>query len=95
MVGNEDKGIFLFCQPYFRIFASVRVTRTSKTMQSIAIRTVVYSLSENKVILLTLFISKRYIPRTDLRKICGKASAFQQFNERRDENKKLFEFIVR
>lgn len=20
MVGNEDKGIFLFCQPYFRIF---------------------------------------------------------------------------
>ena len=26
---------------------------------------------ENEIILLTLLISKRYIPYTDLRKICG------------------------
>ena len=37
-------------------------------MQTTAIRTVANSLPENKVILLTLLISKRYIPYTDLRK---------------------------
>ena len=56
---------------YFCIFASVRVTRTSKAMQTTAIRTVANSLPENEVILLTLLISKRYIPYTDLRKIFG------------------------
>lgn len=37
-------------------------------MQTTAIRTVANSLPENEVILLTLLISKRYIPYTDLRK---------------------------
>ena len=37
-------------------------------MQTTAIRTVANSLPENKVILLTLLISKRYITYTDLRK---------------------------
>lgn len=37
-------------------------------MQTTAIRTVAYSLPENDVILLTLLISMRYIPYTDLRK---------------------------
>lgn len=38
-------------------------------MQTTAIRTVANSLPQNEVILLTLLISKRYIPYTDLRKI--------------------------
>ena len=38
-------------------------------MQTTAIRTVANSLPENEVILLTLLISKRYIPYTDLHKI--------------------------
>lgn len=38
-------------------------------MQTAAIRTVAYSLPQNEVILLTLLISRRYIPYTDLRKI--------------------------
>ena len=37
-------------------------------MQTTAIRTVANSLPQNEVILLTLLISKRYIPNTDLRK---------------------------
>ena len=37
-------------------------------MQSTAIGTVAKSLPQNDVILLTLLISKRYIPYTDLRK---------------------------
>lgn len=37
-------------------------------MQTMAIRTVTNSLPENEVILLTLLISKRYIPYTDLQK---------------------------
>ncbi len=37
-------------------------------MQTTAIRTVANSLPENEVILLTLLISKRYIPYTDLHK---------------------------
>ena len=53
----------------FLIFAFVRVTRTSKAMQTTAIGTVVNSLPENKVILLTLLIPKRYIPYTDLRRV--------------------------
>ena len=43
-------------------------------MQTMAIRTVTNSLPENEVILLTLLISKRYIPYTDLRKnVCRDA----------------------
>ena len=38
-------------------------------MQTTAIRTVANSLPQNEVILLTLLISKRYIPYTELRKI--------------------------
>ena len=40
-------------------------------MQTTAIRTVANSLPENEVILLTLLISKRYIPYTDLQKEFG------------------------
>lgn len=40
-------------------------------MQTTAIRTVANSLPQNEAILLTLLISKRYIPYTDLRKISG------------------------
>ena len=47
-------------------------------MQTTAIRTVANSLPENEVILLTLLISKRYIPYTDLRKIHGKTPQLQQ-----------------
>ena len=39
-------------------------------MQTTAIGTVANSLPENEVILLTLLISKRYIPYTVLLKIC-------------------------
>ena len=53
---------------YLCIFASVRVTQTSKAMQTTAIRTVAKSLPQNKVILLTCLISNSYIPYTDLRK---------------------------
>ena len=60
---------FLVYSIPFLIFAFVRVTRTSKAMQTTAIGTVVNSLPENKVILLTLLISKRYIPYTDLQRI--------------------------
>ncbi len=56
---------------YLCTFVSVRVTQTSKAMQTTAIRTVANSLPRNEVILLTLLISKRYIPYTDLRKISG------------------------
>ena len=38
-------------------------------MQTTAIKTVANSLPENEVILLTLLISGRYIPYTELRKI--------------------------
>ncbi len=57
-----------FCLLYFTIFASVRVTRTGKAMQTTAIGTVANSLPKNEVILLTLLISDGYIPYTDLRK---------------------------
>lgn len=40
-------------------------------MQTAAIRTVANSLPQNKVILLTILISNRYIPYTDLKKIVG------------------------
>lgn len=47
-------------------------------MQTTAIGTVANSLPENEVILLTLLISKRYIPYTDLRKISGISVELQQ-----------------
>lgn len=49
----------------------IRVTQTSKAMQTTAIRTVAKSLPQNAVILLTFLISRRYIPYTDLRKKFG------------------------
>lgn len=42
---------------------------TSKAMQTTAIGTVANSLPENKVILITLLNSSRYIPYTDLQKL--------------------------
>ena len=47
-------------------------------MQTMAIRTVTNSLPENEVTLLTLLISKRYIPYTDLHKIHGKTAEIRQ-----------------
>ena len=49
-------------------------------MQTTANRTVANSLPKNEVILLTLLISKRYIPYTDLRKISGISAELQQIN---------------
>jgi hypothetical protein len=46
-----------------------KVTRTSKAMQTTAIRTVANSLPQNEVILLTLLISTGYIPYTNLLKM--------------------------
>ena len=42
-------------------------------MQTTAIRTVANSLPNNGIKLLTLLISKRYIPYTDLRKLFAKS----------------------
>lgn len=47
-------------------------------MQTTAIRTVANSLPQNEVILLTLLISKRYIPNTDLRKIPKKTNKMRE-----------------
>ena len=54
-------------------------------MQTTAIGTVAKSLPQNVVILLTLLIPKRYIPYTDLRKICGISAEFRQINENVDD----------
>ena len=60
-------------------------------MQTMAIRTVANSLPENKVILLTLLISSRYIPYTDLLK----KSLLHQIQERDTTKIKLEKgFIV-
>ena len=56
-----------FCLLYFTIFASVRVTRTSKAMQTTAIGTVANSLPKNEVNPLTILISSRYIPFAELK----------------------------
>ena len=50
-------------------------------MQTTAIRTVANSLPKNEVILLTLLISKRYIPYTELRKIFVVESLCPDFPE--------------
>lgn len=57
-----------FQSEYFSYLCTVRVSRTSKAMQTTAIGTVANSLLQNEVIILTLLISTRYIPYTDLRK---------------------------
>lgn len=54
---------------------------TSKAMQTTAIGTVANSLPENKVILITLLNSSRYIPYTDLLKISGISAKMQQINK--------------
>lgn len=51
-------------------------------MQTTANRTVANSLPKNEVILLTLLISKRYIPYTDLRKISGISAELQQIKNK-------------
>ena len=60
-------------------------------MQTTAIRTVANLLPKNELILLTLLISRRYIPYTDLRKISGIIAGLQQINAmefgRRDEKR--------
>ena len=65
---------FLVYSIPFLIFAFVRVTRTSKAMQTTAFRTVAYSLPQNEVILLTFLISERFIPYTDLQRIVAQRS---------------------
>lgn len=57
----KSNFIFVFLHPE-------GVIQTGKAMQTTAIGTVASSLPENYVIFLTLLISKRYIPYTDLRK---------------------------
>lgn len=47
------------------------LNKISKAMQTTAIRTVAYLLPKNEVNLLTLLISKGYIPYTNLRKNFG------------------------
>lgn len=69
-----------FCLLYFTIFASVRVTRTSKATRTTTIRTVANSLPENEAILLTFLISKRYIPHTDLQKNFDQSNVFCSFS---------------
>ena len=53
---------------------------TSKAMQTTAIGTVANSLPENKVILITLLNSSRYISYTDLQKISGISADLLQIN---------------
>ena len=68
-----DKSLFTY--ELFITFVSVRVSQTSKAMQTTAIRTVAYSLPENKVILLTLLISRRYISYTEFWKLWKRAKS--------------------
>lgn len=69
-------------------------------MQTTAIRTVANSLPQNEVILLTLLISKRYIPNTDLRKKNGEtANSIQkvEFTTQLAQNaiiKQIFPYII-
>ena len=63
---------------YLCTFASVRVIQTSKAVQTTAIRTVANSLPKNEVILLTILISRRYIPYTDLHKNSDFQNVFQK-----------------
>lgn len=55
-------------------------------MQTTAIRTVANSLPQNEVILLTLLISKRYIPNTDLRKFGGISDCFNSEQSKKASN---------
>lgn len=47
-------------------------------MQTTAIRTVANLLPQNEVIFLTILISNRYVPYTDLEKIYGKTAENMQ-----------------
>ena len=69
---RKENAIFSFSSLYLCIFASVRVTQTSKAMQTTAIGTVAYSLPQDEVILLTLLISSRYVLFAELRNIFEK-----------------------
>ena len=60
----------------FTIFASVRVTRTSKAMQTTANWTVANPLPKNEVNSLTILISSRYIPFAELLNYFGNQSPF-------------------
>ena len=55
-------------------------------MQTTAIRTVSNSLPENGINLLTLLISNRYIPYTDLTKFYGISAESRQINAVEIEN---------
>ena len=59
-------SVWIFFIPLYRKSSP---NKQSNAMQTTALRTVANSLPENEVILLTLLISKRYIPYTDLLKI--------------------------
>ena len=78
---------------YLCIFASVRVTQTSKAMQTTAIRTVAKSLPQNKVILLTCLISNSYIPYTDLLKFSASQTTFAK-DLRKNSQKKYFQIVI-
>ena len=54
------------------------LNKISKAMQTTAIRTVAYLLPKNEVNLLTLLISKGYIPYTNLRKFFALKNSFFQ-----------------
>ena len=57
-----------------------KISLVVKTVKATVIGLVANSLPGNEVILLTLLISKRYIPYTDLRKISGISAELQQIN---------------
>ena len=63
-----NKKLLLFFVLLGKRLHLYRVCFCMHTKQNIAIRTVANSLPPNEVILLTLLISRRYIPYTDLRK---------------------------
>ena len=67
---NSSSFLFVLFRQIVSLYY-VRVSQTSKAMQTTAIGTVAKSLPENEEILLTLLISKKYIPYTDLRKYFG------------------------
>ena len=79
LVRQHDTAFF-FCLLYFTIFASVRVTRTSKATRTTTIRTVANSLPANEAILLTFLISNRYIPHTVLQTNFGQSYVFCSFS---------------
>ena len=67
---NSSSFLFVLFRQIVSLYY-VRVSQTSKAIQTTAIGTVAKSLPQNEVILLTLLVSNRYIPYTDLRKYFG------------------------